>query len=175
MSPHHCLCAAFQPRLQWASQMLHFYSSVSQKRPQCAAVSHYTRLCGSEPVSFPCHLPFASENQQGNASEHLSCKYTASCILPPLHKENLCKCLAKTSCTSPFTGNIYAVKFSSKWLLFVCVFCLCLLLSPLPVFLSVCLQRSHSRNSVVHCYITKSVSCFSLPLPFLRCSLFVSC
>lgn len=173
MSPHCCLCSAFQPRLQWASQMLHFYSSVSQKRPQSAVVSHYTRLCGSAPVSFPCHLPFASENQQGNASEHLSCKHTASCILPLLHKEkNLCKCLAKTSCTSPFTGNIYAVKFSSKWLLFVCVSCLCLSLPPLPVFLSVPLQWAHWRDSMVHC-CQKCVSRFFFL--FLRCSLFVSC
>lgn len=91
-------------------QMLHFYSSVSQKRPQSAAVSHKP-LWFSASFFPPCHLPFASENQQGNASEHLSCKHAASCIL---HKENLCKCLAKTSCTSPFTGNIHAAKFSSK-------------------------------------------------------------
>lgn len=169
MSPHVCLCSAFQPRLQQVSQMLHFYSSVSQKRPQSAAVSHYTRLSGSAPVFLsPCHLPFASENQQGNASNHLSCKHTAACILPLLHKEkNLCKCLAKQgtrqACTSPFTGNIDAAKFSSKkkmWLLFLFVSPVCASFYPLsPSFLSVPLQRTHWRDSVVHC-CQKCVSCF---------------
>ena len=56
-------------------------------------------------------------------------------------KKNLCKCLAKQgtrqACTSPFTGNIDAAKFSSKKKMtsfFVCVSCLCLFLPPLPVF-----------------------------------------
>lgn len=71
-----------------------FYSSASQKRPPSAAVSLHSPS-GSAPVSSPCHLPFASENQQGNASNHLSCKHAARCISSLLHKATLSECHAK--------------------------------------------------------------------------------
>ena len=50
---------------------------VSARRGLSLLAAHRTRLSGSATVFFsPCHLPFASENQQGNASNHLSCKHT---------------------------------------------------------------------------------------------------
>lgn len=53
----------------------------ARKRPQSA---HYTRLSGSAPVSFPSVISRSPLRPSGgNASKHLSCKHTASCILPP--------------------------------------------------------------------------------------------
>ncbi len=131
MSPHLCLCSAFQPRLQRASQMLHFYSSVSQKRPQSAAVSHYTRLSGSAPVSFPCHLPFASENQQGNASNHLSCKHTASCILPLFVQGKTFASVSLSKTPDKLHVSLHGEHLCCKVFIKMTSFCLCLLFVPL--------------------------------------------
>lgn len=52
-------CSAFQSSLQQQPQMLHFYSSVSQKRPP------NTRRSGSAPVPLPCHLVFTLRTSRG--------------------------------------------------------------------------------------------------------------
>lgn len=52
-------CSAFQSSLQQQPQMLHFYSSVSQKRPPD------TRRSGSAPVPLPCHLVFTLRTSRG--------------------------------------------------------------------------------------------------------------
>ena len=45
----------------------------------CSWYNHDTELSGTAPQSpKPCHLAFASENHQGNASNHLRCKHSLS-------------------------------------------------------------------------------------------------
>lgn len=111
------LCSAFQPRLQRASQMLYFYSSVSQNRPQSAVASHYTRLSGLAPASFSRHLPFALRTSRGTPltiypvnTQPLAFRLFAQG--KPLQVSHYAR--HQTSRTSPFTGNISAAVFSSK-------------------------------------------------------------
>lgn len=133
MSPHLCL-SAFQPRLQRASQMLHFYSSVSQKRASvCCGVSLHKALWFSTSF-FPPPPPPSSivclENQQGNASNHLSCKHTASCILPLCTRKSFASVsLSKTP--DKLHISLYWEHPRCKVFIKMTPFCLCLLFVPL--------------------------------------------
>lgn len=82
-------CSAFQSSLQQQPQMLHFYSSVSQKRPPNA------RRSGSAPVPLPCHLVFTLRTSRGTPRTIYPVNIQPLAFCPPLHKESLCKCLSQ--------------------------------------------------------------------------------
>lgn len=82
-------CSAFQSSLQQQPQMLHFYSSVSQKRPP------NTRRSGSAPVPLPCHLVFTLRTSRGTPRTIYPVNIQPLAFCPPLHKESLCKCLSQ--------------------------------------------------------------------------------
>lgn len=120
----------------------------ARKRPQSA---HYTRLSGSAPVSFPlCHLAFASETQRGNASEHLSCKHTASCILPPFFCFS--HTFASVSLSKPHQSSYLPLLGTSRLLSSLCVkttcFCLSRLFAPLSSSLTIFLSVSSAANAL---------------------------
>lgn len=119
MSPHLCLCSAFQPRLQRASQMLHVYSSVSQKRPQSAAVSRYTRLSLFRHQFLSSHLPFAWRTSRGTPPN-----------IYPVNTQPLCtrKTFASVS-LSKTPGRLHISLYWERCKVFIKMtsFCLCLL------------------------------------------------
>lgn len=84
---------------------------------------------------FPRHLPFALRTSRGTPptiypvnTQPLAFRLFAQG--KPLQVSHYAR--HPTSRTSPFTGNISAAMFSSKWLLFVGVSCLCLFLPHFP-------------------------------------------
>lgn len=125
MSPHLCLYVQhFQPRLQRASQMLHFYSSVSLSLLWCLTTQG--SLVQHQFLSPPPSSTVCLENQQGNASNHLSCKHTASCILPLCTRKTFASVsLSKTP--DKLHISLYWEHPCCKVFIKMTPFCLCLL------------------------------------------------
>lgn len=89
MSPHLCLCSAFQPPSQRAPQKLRFYSSVSQKRPQSLVQHQFL-----SPVIY--RLPLrTSRGTPPNIYPVNTHSLVPFCLL--LHIENLCERRGKTA------------------------------------------------------------------------------
>lgn len=150
------LCSSFHPRPWQDSQMPRFYSRVSRKRPQSAAVlcRRHKALWFRARFFSPLSSNVCLENQQGGKGTPptIYAVNTQPLAVWIFAKgKNLCEC-HQTSSTRPFTGRTEAGLFSSQWLLFF------VSLST-PVFLPFPLQWTCWRNSMVRCF-EKGVSIF---------------
>lgn len=157
MSPHLRLCSAFQPHPQRAPQMLHFYSSVSQKRPQSGCgVSLHKALWFSASFSPPpssttppviYRLPRRTSRGTPPTIYPVNTQPLAFCLFctSKKNKTNPCKRLAKQHTRQaahllPSLGTSTLQSFHhNDFFLFVSLVCISFY-PPLPVSPSVPLQ-----------------------------------
>lgn len=121
-------CSAFQSSLQQPPQMLHFYSSVSQKRPP------NTRRSGSAPVPLPCHLVFTLRTSRGTPRTIYPVNIQPLAFCPPCIRKAFASVSVSQAQTSrlPSLGTSQQQRFHQNDFFCLRLSSFCLSFTPFP-------------------------------------------